>query len=354
MVAGNLAQLKYESVLANASVSSIEKRLISNKYLVVQDINGIYMGILTLSDTIKYAHKLVIDCISEKPQVDFNTSLEDLLFLMEKYDYLVLPVFKENRFYGAISYKDIIRFLYIDSLMDKNPMSGEPEAICLISAGIIHDINNILMFLSTQIELTDKDTLGKAFMEGIERINSITERYLNYLKTGTNFRSECNLKNLIKDTVSFFHKQTKYYISFNFPQDDIIVYIDPTNFTQIISNLIINSMQAMPDGGKITINLQLYVENEQQLVRIIVTDTGCGISKKNITEIFKPFFTTKQGGTGMGLPLVRYLVRQECGFINVLSEEGKGASFEIIFPLKDDYAPGGFNTSIDNREKKLK
>ncbi|MBN2443300.1 MAG: CBS domain-containing protein [Spirochaetales bacterium] len=341
MITGTIAQVKYVTVLPNTSTAAIEKKLSSHKYLVVQDKNDKFIGILTLSDVVTYAHKLVIDCVSTKPEIDYNTDLNELLSIMERNDHLVLPVFKDHHFYGIITYKDIIRFLYLEKAMKKSPLANEPELNLLISAGIIHDFNNILTFLFGLIEYADKETILTSFKDGMTRIREMTDQYMNYMKTGTLCRTNHNLKDLINEAIHFFVKKSIYEISVHFPPHDIIIWTEPSRFNQILGNLILNSIQAMPDGGSIAISAdyswkQGKNEKEQKCIWISFSDTGSGIDEDNISKIFQPFFTTKPDGTGMGLALVRYLIVQEGGTLTVKSKKGMGTTFDIFLPLHED------------------
>jgi signal transduction histidine kinase len=106
---------------------------------------------------------------------------------------------------------------------------------------------------------------------------------------------------------------------------------DPSQLNQVLINLVVNSIQAMPDGGKMLIKTDA---NSEQ-VFLIVEDTGCGISPENMKKIFNPFFTTKDvnEGTGLGLAVVHGIVTSHNGLIKVESTVGQGAKFQIQFPV---------------------
>jgi signal transduction histidine kinase len=111
-----------------------------------------------------------------------------------------------------------------------------------------------------------------------------------------------------------------------------IVWTDPIRLTQILLNLLTNSIQATEAGGRVTISFQAAVEQAQ----IVVRDTGCGIPEENLTKIFEPFFTTKPvgDGTGMGLFVSWGIMDQLGGLISVESQPGKGSTFTITLPVK--------------------
>jgi len=107
---------------------------------------------------------------------------------------------------------------------------------------------------------------------------------------------------------------------------------DPSQLNQVLVNLVVNAIQAMPDGGRLTIE----TESDKEHVKLVVKDTGIGMSKEVLEQIFVPFFTTKDidQGTGLGLPVIHGIIASHGGTIEVESTEGKGTLFEVRFPVK--------------------
>ncbi len=106
--------------------------------------------------------------------------------------------------------------------------------------------------------------------------------------------------------------------------------MDPEQVKEALVNLLINAREAMPDGGRLTVTTR---RGDEDAVEIEVADTGCGIPEANLSRIFEPFFTTKEYGTGLGLTNVKRLVEDNGGTLTVTSEEGKGSSFTVRFPV---------------------
>jgi hypothetical protein len=117
------------------------------------------------------------------------------------------------------------------------------------------------------------------------------------------------------------------------------VYVDGKQIQQVLLNLILNAVQAMPAGGLLTITSQLVELDGKQWVRVSIADTGQGIPPLILGKIFTPFFTTKAQGTGLGLAICHKLVTQHQGTIAVTSEDGRGTVFTVSLPA--DKLPGG-------------
>jgi signal transduction histidine kinase len=110
--------------------------------------------------------------------------------------------------------------------------------------------------------------------------------------------------------------------------------LDPDLIQQALINIALNAIQAMPEGGKFTVETRTTLDSGDKpaMVEIEFVDTGKGISLENLGRIFNPFFTTRQQGTGLGLSITQRIIEQHNGEINVTSVPGKGASFTISFP----------------------
>jgi len=126
-------------------------------------------------------------------------------------------------------------------------------------------------------------------------------------------------------------------------QEDIPpVYVDPKQIQQVFLNLILNAIQAMQNGGVLTIKTALVQENVQKWVTVTISDTGQGIPEQILGKIFTPFFTTKAQGTGLGLAICHKLVTQQGGTIRVESKDGKGTDFYIQLPATSTDEHGDF------------
>jgi two-component system sensor histidine kinase HydH len=122
------------------------------------------------------------------------------------------------------------------------------------------------------------------------------------------------------------------------PAPDVYVSGDVSQLKQLLLNLVLNALQAMPEGGRITIELSRKrgpdgVGREKTWAEVAIKDTGCGIPVRNLEKIFDPFFTTKQGGTGLGLSISYAIARQHGGELEITSREGDGTTVAVRLPL---------------------
>jgi len=127
-------------------------------------------------------------------------------------------------------------------------------------------------------------------------------------------------------------KKQNIHLKQRFNPDIEKVLLDEQKIKQVFMNLLLNSLQAMPDGGELTVSTDYNSDHES--VSITISDTGCGISQEKLGKIFEPFFTTKEQGkgTGLGLSVSYGIIQQHKGQLTVESRENKGTSFSITLP----------------------
>lgn len=232
------------------------------------------------------------------------------------------------------------------------------ESVGRLAGGIAHDFNNILAVIRTSAELgmlrlKPGDPLQSTFkdiLSAVKRSTELTRRLLAFARrqpisprvidlNETTAGMLNMLRRLIGDTIEIVWK----------PGEGLWpVRIDPAQIDQILANLCVNSRDAITGPGRIVIetgnaSIEADTPGRQETlppgayVRLSVRDNGCGISKEVLEHIFEPFFTTKDvgKGTGLGLATVYGAVKQNGGFINVASEPGQGAAFDIYLPRSE-------------------
>jgi PAS domain S-box-containing protein len=240
--------------------------------------------------------------------------------------------------------------------LEKNlRQSQKIEAIGNLAGGIAHDFNNILgtIFGHTEIllkEFHENSPFEKNLLQilkSAQRARDLVKQILAFSRKGEQEKKLLKVSDIIKESIKFLRASLPSTIQINqeFEDNESIIFADRTQIYQILMNLCLNSAHAMRERcGMITISLKdIFISEEDTLsdslnsgpyVKLTVTDNGHGINKDIFERIFEPYFTTKtmDEGTGLGLSVVHGIVKSYYGDINVYSEEGKGATFEILLP----------------------
>jgi len=232
------------------------------------------------------------------------------------------------------------------------------ETVGVMATGVLHDLNNILMNISAKInKIKENNSLSKDILEYIKDIDktlSVANRLSKNLFdiSGGKIIStkETTIKTIILENIELLVRDNKYRLKLDIPDDILWPIPDLTYFIQITNNLIINALQAMPDGGDISISISNCQREKSTYLILSIKDTGPGIPPDIINRIYEPFFTTKSNGTGLGLYIVKSIVNSYGGDIEIKSEIGKGTEFTIYLPEKRDTTK--LNTEIKNDEKK--
>jgi two-component system cell cycle sensor histidine kinase/response regulator CckA len=228
------------------------------------------------------------------------------------------------------------------------------ESVGILAGGIAHDFNNILTAILGSIALAKMYTKpeDKIFqrLRGAEtaslRARHLTQQLLTFSKGGAPIKKTAFISELLKDTATFALSGSNVRCKFSIPGDVWPVEVDEGQISQVISNLIINASQAMPEGGMIKARAEnIAVDAEQGLplkegryMKISIEDQGIGIPKDHLQKIFDPYFTTKQKGSGLGLATAYSIVRRHDGCIQVKSELGVGSTFHIYLPASSKEA----------------
>ncbi|MBW2452594.1 MAG: HAMP domain-containing protein [Deltaproteobacteria bacterium] len=222
-----------------------------------------------------------------------------------------------------------------------------------MSAGIAHEIKNPLAAISGAISVlaTDfneddprRDVVNKV-LEQIARLDKAATDLLSFGKPGKPCFSFVDTNDLLKKTLFFVaqHPEARNIDQIKeFTRNLPPVWVDEKQLQQVFFNVIINAIQAMKEGGTLLLQTDLVEESDQEMVRVLIGDTGPGIPAETLDNIFTPFFTTKTQGTGLGLAICRQLMEQQNGRIEIKSKVGEGSRVYIFLPageLPDDSKP---------------
>lgn len=235
------------------------------------------------------------------------------------------------------------------------------EGIGRLAGGIAHDFNNILTsiigyvgLINIKIPVDDpcRDYV-KQILKASDRATTLVQQLLAFSRKAITKPRVINLNTVIKNFSKMLQRILGEDIEFEFiPGPDIDnIKADPIQIEQIIMNLAVNSRDAMPQGGKLSIETQNCLLDEKYVykypyvkagpyVLLMFSDTGSGMNEETLSKIFEPFFTTKTNGegTGLGLSMVYGITRQSGGHITCYSEVNQGTIFKIYLPLVDEPA----------------
>jgi two-component system sensor histidine kinase PilS (NtrC family) len=216
-----------------------------------------------------------------------------------------------------------------------------------MAAGLAHEIRNPLASISGSIQMLNEDLvrndtnarLMQIILRGKDQLESFLKDFLLMARPAPGIREALDVKETIRDVI----ESLRYIPDWNkllevnmlFTDDPLFIEANRTEVRQVIWNLILNAVQAMPEGGILRVEARPAEIDGQTGVEIRITDTGCGISDQDRQRIFEPFYTTRDTGTGLGLAVVNRIIVAYRGRIHMQSEPGKGTVFTILLPARD-------------------
>jgi signal transduction histidine kinase len=224
-------------------------------------------------------------------------------------------------------------------------MNDQYAALAELAGGFIHEIKNHLSTLGLNLQLLAEDFQEpenhreRRALDRIQKLQGECQRlvdvandFLRFARIQNLNKKPSSLAKIIEDMIDFFSPtarttniEIKSFVSADLPA----IHLDGDLFKQALLNLMLNAEQAMPEGGEITIQA---VEADGSIILSLI-DTGKGIPEEVLSKIFQPFFSTRPGGHGLGLPTTRKIVEAHGGAIEVQSEIGRGTKFTIRLPL---------------------
>jgi two-component system cell cycle sensor histidine kinase/response regulator CckA len=263
---------------------------------------------------------------------------------------------------GQISHLDI----FAENITEKKRLEAElgqakrMQALGQLAGGVAHDFNNLLTVISGYAEMLLSGPLGTqarkplaAIKEAAEKAAALTKQMLAFSRRQVLHSQTVNLNDVLSNLSGILTRLIKENVELTLIQGKDLwsVNADPNEIERVILNLAVNAQDAMPRGGRLTIEtanvgpderpaLKMDKFKDGDYVQIIVRDTGIGMDSDTQARAFEPFFTTKQpsGGTGLGLSVVYGVVRQSGGCIRLESEPGVGTTFRIYLPRVDPQA----------------
>jgi len=254
-------------------------------------------------------------------------------------------------------------------LEEERLRTSKLDSLSLLAGGIAHDFNNFLTAILGQLDLAKfslplNDPLYQRLVEAEKasfRARDLTQKLLTFAKGGTPSKELSSLKPLIEESARFMACGSNVSCHFHLPDDLWDVEIDIGQISQVIQNLVVNAMQAMPEGGMLSIQGTNVLRQapdptmapeasleKGKWVKIVFQDQGVGISPDNLQKIFDPYFTTKATGNGLGLATCFSIIKHHGGQLTVSSIVGTGTTFVMWLPASQSVQP-----VVDKKEMDL-
>lgn len=292
----------------------------------------------------------ILHTLENPTSVDKQPRFETDVFTPEGFvvhiGYNISPLFSEDGETTGliITFQDLTE---IRSMEENVRRKDRLAAVGRVAAGLAHEIRNPLGAMRGAIQVleskTPPDSAQASLMDIIlresDRLNRIITNFLTYARPRAAEFSETDVREAISDTFTLLkhspdvldHHKLKAVLT----EAPVLINADATQLKQIFWNLARNALQAMPEGGDLEVRLENDLPNR---IRIIFSDTGCGMSPEQVEKLFEPFSNSTTGGTGLGLSIVYQIIRDHGGTINIRSREGDGTAITVELPT--DYKNG--------------
>jgi len=265
--------------------------------------------------------------------------------------------------------------------------SQKMDAVGQLAGGLAHDFNNLMLAILANVEFATEDAGEGASLleyltqitEAANRATALTKQLLAFSRRDAIRRAAIDINELTRGLIQLLRRLIPANVELDFIPGYRLPKIDadPNQLEQVLVNLCINARDAMPQGGRLTIETESVVINGRfreshpwahpgRYGLISVTDSGHGMTKDVSDRIFEPFFTTKEPGkgTGLGLATVYAIVKQHGGLVHVYSEPGHGSTFKVYIPIaaqlasdigqkRDPGLPGGDETILIAEDEDL-
>jgi PAS domain S-box-containing protein len=209
-------------------------------------------------------------------------------------------------------------------------------------ATVAHEVRNPIQVIRAGVDIlrithydeNEKQEILEEVEYGAKMLEGTLSDLLQYARPVTLEFSFVPVKDVVDEALKLVAdrlKRTNVHVELE--RGDAEIHVDFVKLKQVLANVILNAADAMPGGGSLTILSKTSELGGEKFLQISISDTGHGISPDHLGDIFKPFFTTKVRGTGLGLPICRKIMEEHCGDISVKSNVGKGTTVEVMIPL---------------------
>lgn len=232
----------------------------------------------------------------------------------------------------------------VQSLKREVETSRRLASLGRLAAGVAHEIRNPLSsikgfatyFKERYRDNPDDQRTSEIMIQEVDRLNRVITQLLEFARPPVIQKKRASLQSLIQHSLKMIERQAsakEIQVLFHLPSDVKEVDLDPDGINQVLLNLYLNAVEAMNQGG--TLSVSLSTDEGAHRIKIMVSDTGAGIEKEDLEHIFDPYFTTKQTGTGLGLAIVHKIVEAHGGEVRAESEIGRGTTVSVLLPATE-------------------
>jgi len=287
-----------------------------------------------------------IDEVRESPKTPELSLRLDLAGASREFQFSAAPLESGEEDLGVIiAFRDITRRLQLE----RDAASVQRmQSIGLLAGGIAHDFNNYLTVIHGTLGLlTDRPEIPTGLREQVvmaeqtlDRAASLTRQLLTFSTGGAPLRESVSVEHILNEAGSFVLSGSNVSYSVEVAPDMAPARADAGQVLEVLHNLLLNARQAMPEGGHVRLSARDCVDTPPGLlgtsyVEIEVEDNGPGISAEDLPRLFEPFFTLREGGTGLGLAVAQSVVARHDGNLSVDSLVGRGSIFRIVLPAHE-------------------
>ena len=290
-------------------------------------LNGKSIGLIRIG----YSPKEIYPVLS---QIKKNVALSIFIFLILGISAITLIGVNQNRHLRRMK-----------EMEDRIQLAGRLSSLGHLAAGVAHEIRNPLNAMGMGLQRLKREFLPQdeskreeyiSFMElilkEIRRVNEIIEQFLTLSRPFQLNLRESSLQDLLKNLVTLFHEEAsslRITLQAKIPTDLPLIKMDPERLTQAFINIMKNGMEAMDQGG----TLHIKIKSIKEGVEVIISDSGPGIPPEQMEKIFNYYYTTKEKGVGLGLPIAHRIIEAHRGQLKIESRVGSGTEVTVTLPV---------------------
>ena len=228
----------------------------------------------------------------------------------------------------------------VAQLQQAESLAAIGRMVSIVAHEVRNPLQNIQMGVDSIRKVIKKDRDRAQILEeidyGVDSLNGLISDLLNYSRPVTLEYSRWSVNDIVQQALkTTAHKLYGIRTHLDLEQEEKNISVDVFKFNGVLVNLISNAIQSMPDGGDLRIRSRFEEDDGVSVLKLAISDSGCGIGEEDLRQIHEPFFTTKSRGTGLGIPICKKVIEAHDGKLSITSKVGEGTTAEIRLPVRD-------------------